>query len=127
MIILTLKERIKEIKVLIPAIFIALKATETPFIAKVFAGLTIMYALSPIDLIPDFIPFFGYLDDLLIIPILIKLTLYFIPSDAFEIHKEKARNLWEEGYPKKWYYAAPIVLIWILALYFIYRIYLLAV
>lgn len=127
MIILTLKERMKEIKVLIPAIFIALKAKETPIIAKIFAGLTIMYALSPIDLIPDFIPIFGYLDDVLIIPILIKLTLYFIPTEEFEIHKETARNMLEEGYPKKWYYAIPIVLVWILVLYVIYRIYLLAV
>lgn len=127
MIILTLKERMKEIKVLIPAIFIALKAKETPIIAKIFAGLTIMYALSPIDLIPDFIPIFGYLDDVLIIPILIKLTLYLIPTEEFEIHKETARNMLEDGYPKKWYYAIPIVLVWILVLYVIYRIYLLAV
>ncbi|MCL2036764.1 MAG: DUF1232 domain-containing protein, partial [Oscillospiraceae bacterium] len=56
------KEKVKQIKTDIPVIFIALKRKETPIIAKVFAGIAIAYTLSPIDLIPDFIPILGLLD-----------------------------------------------------------------
>ncbi|MDY0318293.1 MAG: DUF1232 domain-containing protein, partial [Candidatus Izemoplasmatales bacterium] len=58
-----LKERAKQLKTDIPAVFIAMKRKETPFLAKILAAITIVYALSPIDLIPDFIPILGYLDD----------------------------------------------------------------
>ena len=78
---INLKEREKKLKIDIPAIYISLKKKETPIIAKVFAGITICYALSPIDLIPDFIPFLGYLDDILLLPILIAITIKFIPQD----------------------------------------------
>ena len=73
----------------------------------------IVYALSPIDLIPDFIPVLGYIDDLILLPALIVLTLKFIPEEVFERNGEKAKNLWADGKPKKWYYAMPILLIWI--------------
>lgn len=54
-----LKDRAKRLKSDIPAIFIALRDKDTPLIAKLFAGITVGYALSPIDLIPDFIPVLG--------------------------------------------------------------------
>ena len=63
-----LKERAKKLKTDIPAIFLALKDHETPLLAKIFAGITVIYALSPIDLVPDFIPVLGYLDDLILLP-----------------------------------------------------------
>ena len=119
---MTVKERIKEIKVLIPAVYLALLDKNTPFIAKFFACLTITYALSPIDLIPDFIPFLGYLDDIIVLPLLIKLTIKFIPSDLFEIHKTQSRDMWEDGRPKKWYFSLPIIFIWILLISIIYKL-----
>ena len=64
---MNLKNRAKKIKLDIPAVFIALKKKETPLIAKVLAGITIVYALSPIDFIPDFIPIIGLLDDMIFI------------------------------------------------------------
>ena len=63
---MTLKERASSLKRDIPAVFLALKAKETPALAKIMAFLTVAYALSPIDLVPDFIPVLGYLDDVLI-------------------------------------------------------------
>lgn len=57
-----LKARAKKLKIDIPAIFLALKDKDTPFMAKLFAGITVAYALSPVDLVPDFIPVLGYLD-----------------------------------------------------------------
>ena len=63
-----LKARAKKLKADIPAIFLALKDKNTPLPAKIAAAVTVSYALSPIDLIPDFIPVLGYLDDLIILP-----------------------------------------------------------
>ena len=117
-----LKERAKQLKVDIPAVFIALTATETPFLAKIFAGLTVLYALSPIDLIPDFIPFFGMLDDLILLPLFITLTIKWIPKAQFELYREQSRNLWLGGRPKKWYYALPFVLVWVLLITLILRL-----
>ena len=66
-----LKDRAKKLKTDIPAVFLALKDKRTPWYAKILAAVIVVYALSPIDLIPDFIPVFGYLDDLIILPALI--------------------------------------------------------
>ena len=57
---MNLKSKAQKLKSEIPAVFLSLKDAETPFIAKFFAALTVAYALSPIDLIPDFIPLLGY-------------------------------------------------------------------
>ena len=77
------KKRAQELKIMIPAVFISMKKKETPLMAKLFATLTVAYALSPIDLIPDFIPILGYLDDLIILPLLITCTVKLIPKSIF--------------------------------------------
>lgn len=118
---INLKERAKKFKIDIPAIYIALKKKETPIIAKVFAGITICYVLSPIDLIPDFIPFLGYLDDVLLLPILIAITIKFIPQDIINKCRLEAVNLWNNGKPKRWYYSIPIMLIWIILILLILK------
>lgn len=119
--ILKVKERAKKIKADIPAVFLALKDKDTPVTAKVFAGVTVVYALSPIDLVPDFIPVLGYLDDVILLPALIALTIKFIPKDIWERNRRLAEGLWENGKPKRWYYAIPIVLIWLLVLWLIIK------
>ena len=111
---LKLKERAKKLKTDIPAIFLALKDKETPIAAKLFAGITVAYALSPIDLIPDFIPVLGYLDDVILLPMLASLAIKWIPSAVMERNRQAAEGMWENGKPKKWYYAIPIVLLWFL-------------
>ena len=116
---MNIKERAKSLKKTVPAVFLALKDRDTPIIAKVLAGITVGYALSPIDLIPDFIPFLGYLDDVILLPALIALTIKLIPAAVWERNLKAAENMWQDGKPKKWYYAIPIVLIWLLVLYII--------
>ena len=111
---MTLKERASSLKRDIPAVFLALKAKETPALAKIMAFLTVAYALSPIDLVPDFIPVLGYLDDVLILPALVALTVKLIPTDIFERYRQEAEGMWKDGKPKKWYYAVPIVFLWAL-------------
>ena len=111
-----LKDKAKKLKNDIPAVFLALKDKKTPWYAKAFATLTVAYALSPIDFIPDFIPVLGYLDDLILLPLLVALTVKFIPKETFEKYRLESEGMWENGKPKKWYYAVPIVLIWLFIL-----------
>ena len=110
---MNLKERAKKLKIDIPTIYIALKKKETPVVAKILAIITVCYALSPIDLIPDFIPVLGYLDDIILLPILIAITIKLIPQDIINKCRLEAENIWENGKSKRWYYAIPIILIWI--------------
>ena len=121
---MTLKERASSLKKDIPALFLALKAKETPILAKIMAFLTVAYALSPIDLVPDFIPVLGYLDDVLILPALVALTVKLIPKEVFERYRQEAEGMWEDGKPKKWYYAVPIVLLWALIIWMIVKAFL---
>ncbi|CCQ95530.1 conserved hypothetical protein [[Clostridium] ultunense Esp] len=111
-----LKEKAKTIKIYIPALFIAMKRKDTPIVAKIFAGITVGYALSPIDVIPDFIPVLGYLDDLIILPLLAALTIKLIPDEIMKECKAESEGMWKDGKPKKWYYAIPIILLWLIVI-----------
>lgn len=111
---MSLKDRANKLKTDIPAVFLAIKDKKTPVIAKIFAGITIVYALSPVDLIPDFIPVLGYLDDLILLPLLVALTVKFIPKDVFEQKRRDAEGMWQDGSPTSWRYAIPIILIWLI-------------
>ena len=119
---MNLKERAKKLKTDIPAIFLALKDKETPIIAKIFAGITVVYALSPIDFIPDFVPVLGYLDDVILLPALVALTIKFVPQEVLERNRKAAEGLWENGKPKEWYYALPIVIIWVVLIFCIFKL-----
>ena len=111
---MNLKEQAKKLKTDIPAIFFALKDKETPLLAKIFAGITVAYALSPIDFIPDFIPVLGYLDDLILLPLLVALTVKFIPKDVLERNRKLSEEMQSHKLSNKWYYALPIIFIWVL-------------
>ena len=110
---MNIKERASKLKTDIPAVFLALKKKETPWYAKVIATIVVIYALSPIDLIPDFIPVIGYLDDVIILPALIALTIKLIPKSVFMECQAQSEGIWKNGKPEKWYYAIPFVLIWV--------------
>ncbi len=116
-----IKERAKRLKTDIPAVFLALKRKETPLLAKLLAAFTVAYALSPLDFIPDFIPVIGLLDDVILLSGLIALTVKLIPAEVFAECRKEAADLWSDGKPKKWYYALPIVLIWLLLIFIIVK------
>ncbi len=118
---MNLRERAQKLKTDIPAVFIAVKKKETPAGAKIIARLTVAYALSPIDLIPDFIPVLGYIDDIVLLPALVALTIRMIPSDVFDTCCKEAEGLWSDGKPKKWYYALPIVAVWLLIAFLVIK------
>jgi uncharacterized membrane protein YkvA (DUF1232 family) len=87
----------------------------TPLLAKLLAIAIAGYALSPIDLIPDFIPVLGYLDELILLPVAIILVLKLIPSDVVAECREKARRWTQEKHarPRGYVAAAVIVLLWL--------------
>ncbi|EHI69381.1 YkvA family protein [Streptococcus ictaluri] len=117
-----LKRRLKHLKSDLPAVYLSLRNPQTPFLAKALAFLIIGYALSPIDLIPDVIPFVGYLDDIIILPLLMMLLIKMIPDEIWESSQQKAQGMWLKGKPKRWYYALPIILFWILVIVYVIRL-----
>lgn len=118
---MNLKEKAKKLKQDIPVIFLVLKDKNTPILPKVIAGITLGYALSPIDLIPDFIPVLGYLDDIILLPVLIALTIKLIPEEIWERNKYRSANMCNHGIHGKWYYALPVIIIWLLIVWLIVR------
>jgi uncharacterized membrane protein YkvA (DUF1232 family) len=107
------KERVKSLKGETYTLYLAYKHPLTPWYAKAFAGLVIAYAFSPIDLIPDFIPVLGYLDDMILIPFGIALALKMIPEDVMTESRTQAQNDLAEGKPVNRIAGVVIVLIWI--------------
>jgi uncharacterized membrane protein YkvA (DUF1232 family) len=113
------KTKAKQLRTEIVALYLASKHPGTPWYAKVLAALIIGYALSPIDLIPDFIPVVGYLDDLIIVPAGIALLIKIIPRGILEECRAKAQSDLLNRKPKNWVAAIIIVLIWLCAIYLI--------
>ena len=118
---MTLKERAKKLKQDIPAIFLALKDAETPITAKILAFATVAYALSPVDFIPDFIPVLGYLDDVILLPAMIALTIKLIPDKVWLRCQTAVKDMWKDGKPQKWYYSIPIVVLWLIVIWLIVK------
>lgn len=116
--IATLKEKAKLLKREVVVIYYALLDKRTPFLAKIIATITVGYMLSPIDLIPDFIPALGILDDLLLVPLLIKISVSLIPKSILEDIRLKVNA--GEKLHKKWYFAVPVILIYFLILVWLY-------
>lgn len=105
-----LKQRARELKREVTALSIAARDKETPWMAKAVTWLVAAYALSPIDLIPDFIPLLGYLDDLILIPLGIRLAIKMIPPHVMERARSRAEQL--ESRPKSLAGALMVVLVW---------------
>jgi uncharacterized membrane protein YkvA (DUF1232 family) len=121
---MNIKERAKKLKSYIPAVFLCLKDGDTPKTAKIFAVITVFYALSPIDLIPDFIPVLGYIDDIILLPVLIAVTIKLIPKNVLERNLILSDKIYKNGIPKKFRYGIPIILIWILIILLIFMFFL---
>jgi len=95
------------------AIYLAARDPRVPWYAKALGIAVAAYALSPIDLIPDFIPVLGYLDDIIIVPLGITLVVKLIPADVMEEHRELATMAQDR--PVGRVGAAVIILVWITA------------
>ena len=126
-IIQNLKQKAKKLKSETRVLMIAYKDKRTPLFAKVLIGITVGYLLSPIDLIPDFIPVFGLLDDLIIVPLLIAASIKLIPAAVLLEARETVKQLPEKYKKNNWLFGVIIVAIWLFLLiityiYFIHHI-----
>ena len=119
------KQRAARLKIETYALYLAYRDPRVPLPARIFAACVVGYAFSPIDLIPDFIPILGYLDDLILVPLGIKLALRMIPENVLLQSREKAQELIRQGKPVNRLAALIIVIVWLLlaslALLFVLR------
>ena len=97
------------------ALYLAARDRRVPLAAKVVTALVVAYALSPIDLIPDFIPVLGYLDDLVLLPLGIALAIRLVPPHVLAECRAEAERRFAEGGPKSRAGAAIVVALWLLA------------
>ena len=97
----------------IMALWIAARSNRTPWSARVVAAIVSAYALSPIDLIPDFIPVFGYLDDIIIVPLGIALVIYLIPAELMADFRAQAME--RQLRPRSYVAAAVVFIVWVAA------------
>ena len=98
------------------ALYLAMRDPRIPWFVKALAALVASYALSPIDLIPDFIPVLGYLDDLILLPLGILLVVRLIPKPIVEELRRRAAGQLSENRPRSLGAAAVIVTIWVAAI-----------
>ena len=108
-----LKARARRLKAETFALYLAARHPATPWYAKLLVALLVAYALSPIDLIPDFIPVLGYVDDLILLPLGIALAIRLIPSAVLDACRARAAARLQEPPPRSWAAAAVIILIWL--------------
>ncbi len=104
------------LKIEVYALYLAYRDPRTPWYAKAVAACVAGYAFSPIDLIPDPVPILGYLDDLLLIPLGVKLALSLIPPQVMADCRAQAQSRSEQGKPVNWVAAAAIIAIWVAVL-----------
>ncbi len=116
------KRRAKELKIEVYALYLAYKDPRVPLFVRIFVALVVGYAFSPIDLIPDFIPVLGYLDDLIIVPTGIAIALKLIPADVMTECREKSRAVAAQGKPINKIAAIVIVGIWLAAVIWFVKI-----
>jgi uncharacterized membrane protein YkvA (DUF1232 family) len=105
---------VKQLKTETYAIYLASKDPRVPWYAKALVVFVVAHTFSPIDLIPDFIPVLGYVDDLIVTPLGIALALKMIPESVMAECRERARATLEQRKPTSWAGAAIIIGIWIL-------------
>ncbi len=104
----------RRLKVETYALYLAYRDPRAPWYARVFAACVVAYAFSPIDLIPDFVPVLGYVDDLILVPVGIWLALRMIPSEVMVESRAQAQQTLRGDKPVNWAAAAAIVAIWLL-------------
>jgi uncharacterized membrane protein YkvA (DUF1232 family) len=112
-ILTSLRARARHLKAETFALYLAARHTGTPWYAKLMVAAIVAYALSPIDLIPDFVPILGYVDDLVLIPLGVTLAIKMIPPAVMSECRARAQEIIANGKPVSRVAGAVIVLIWL--------------
>lgn len=108
------KKHARKLKKEIMALYLLCKRKDVPWYIKIVPLLVVSYALSPIDLIPDFIPVLGYVDDLIIVPCGISLAIKLAPKEILDECRLQAEETYKKGTPKNWITGSLILLLWLL-------------
>ena len=108
----TMRSFAHQLKLEIMTLYLALRHPRAPWYAKVMAGVVVAYAFSPIDLIPDFIPVLGYVDDALLLPLGLWLTKRLIPPEILAECQAQAQAELQTPKPVRWVGALLVVLLW---------------
>jgi len=116
-----LKEWAKRVRLDVLALYLAARDPRVPWYAKALAALVAAYALSPIDIVPDFIPVLGYLDDLVVLPLGIKVAIRLIPDDVMADLRRQAEERINTR-PRSAVGAVIIILVWLTAAVILVRI-----
>lgn len=109
------------------ALYLAYRDSRTPWYARLFSLLVVLYALSPVDLVPDFIPVLGYVDDLLLVPVGVWIALKMIPAEVMADSRLRAREIFAQGQPRlrgavvvvilTWLFVIALVVWWVLEVF----------
>ena len=110
----TWKQRVRQLKSETYALYLAYRDPRVSWYARVLAAIVVGYAFCPIDLIPDFVPVLGYLDDLILVPLGIWLVLKLIPPEVMAEARGRAQQVMAEGKPVNRVAAVVVVSIWLL-------------
>jgi len=108
-----LKQRSRHLKAETFALYLAARDPRTPWYAKLLVAGIVAYAFSPIDLIPDFVPVLGYLDDLILIPMGIALAIKLVPDSVLAECRARANEIIQNGQPVSRAAGAVIIIIWL--------------
>ena len=108
------KQKSRRLKIEVYALYLAYRDPRVPWYAKAFVALVVGYALSPIDLIPDFIPVLGYLDDLVLIPLGVAVALKMIPEKVMEDCRIRSKEVMSKKKPINRVAAVVIICIWLM-------------
>lgn len=109
----TLRQHARRLQAETYALYLAARHSDTPWYAKAVAGVTVAYAFSPIDLIPDFVPVLGYLDDLLIVPLGAALAIRLIPREVMEECRARVADEFKDGTPVSRTAAVAVIVVWV--------------
>jgi uncharacterized membrane protein YkvA (DUF1232 family) len=119
------REQARKLKADVVALALAMRDPRVPWHARALGACVVAYALSPIDLIPDFVPVVGYVDDLVLVPLGLVLMVRLIPAEVLAEHRAAAASLAER--PVSYAGAAAVILVWLLSLalaaYWTYRMF----
>jgi uncharacterized membrane protein YkvA (DUF1232 family) len=108
------RQRASQLKAETYALYLAYRNPRVPWYARLWALVVVAYALSPIDLIPDFIPVLGYLDDLVLVPLGILLAIKLVPADVMALCRQQALAEMARDKPSSKAATAVIIAVWLL-------------
>lgn len=108
------KQKTRFIKIEIYALYLAYRDPRVPWYAKALIAVVVGYAFSPIDLIPDFIPVLGYLDDLILLPLGVAVALKMIPNEIMADCRSRSKEVMSQEKPVNWTAAVVIIFIWLM-------------